>query len=94
MGIFSIFNPVLTLYYGLAVKIKFYWYSRKKRKRKKIASIFLKKTLSNKGIKDKTVDKIIENYLKFGETIFDRKLMQGALSLDRKLLPKPLRSKK
>jgi hypothetical protein len=94
MGIFSIFNPVLTLYYGLVVKIKFYWYSRKKRKRKKVASSFLKEKLNNKGIKEKTVDKIIENYLKFGETIFDRKLMQGALSLDRKILPKPLRSKK
>jgi len=94
MEIFSIFNPVLTLYYGLVVKIKFYWYSRKKRKRKKIASIFLKEKLSNKGMKDKTIDKIIENYLKFGETIFDRKLIQGALSLDRKLIPKPLTSKK
>ena len=94
MGIFSMFNPVLTLYYGVLVKIKFYWYSRKKRKRKKIASIFLKEKLSNKGIKEKTVARIIETYLKFGETIFDRKLMEGALSLDRKLPPKSLRNKK
>lgn len=94
MGIFSIFNPVLTIYYGLVVKIKFYWYSRKKRKRKKIASIFLREKLNNKGIKEKTVEKIIENYLKFGETIFDRKLMLGALNLDRKLFPRSLKTKK
>jgi len=94
MGIFSIFNPILMLYYGLVVKIKFHWYSRKKKKRKKLASVFLKEKLNNKGIKEKTVDKIIENYLKFGETIFDRKLIEGALSLDRKLLPKFTKSKK
>ena len=66
MGIFSMFNPILTLYYGLVVKIKFHWYSRKKRKRKKLASVFLKERLNNKGIKENTVDKIVENYLKFG----------------------------
>ncbi len=93
MGIFSIFNPVVTLFYGLVIRVKFNWFSRRKRKRRKITRISLEKKLHNKGIEEKTVNKIIFNYLRFGETIFDRKVIQAAFSINRTLDPKRLHQK-
>ena len=93
MGLFSIFNPIVTLFYGLIIRVKFSWFSRRKRKRRKITRTSLEKKLHNKGIEEKTVNKIIENYLRFGETIFDRKVIQAAFSINRTLDPKRLQQK-
>lgn len=93
MGIFSIFNPIATVVYGLVLRIKFSWFSRKKRKRRKNTKAFLEKKLYGKDLEDKAVDRIIDNYLKFGETIFDRKIINAAFSINRKLNPKRIQQK-
>ena len=93
MGIFSIFNPIVTLFYGLMIRIKFSWFSRKKRKRKKTTKKSLEKKLYGKGLEEKIVDKIIDNYLKFGETIFSRKLIHAAFSINRTLDPKNIQKR-
>jgi hypothetical protein len=93
MGLFSTFNPIVTVFYGLIIRIKFSWFSRKKRKKRKITRNSLEKKLHNKGIEEKTVNKIIENYLKFGETIFNRKVIQAAFSINRTLDPRRFQQK-
>lgn len=93
MGIFSIFKPIATIFYGLILRIKFSWFSRKKRKKKKTTRLFLEKKLYGKGLEDKIVEKIIDNYLRFGETIFDRKVIHAAFSINRTLNPKKIQQK-
>ncbi|MCG3220659.1 MAG: DUF1748 domain-containing protein [Candidatus Heimdallarchaeota archaeon] len=93
MGIFSIFNPIATIFYGLIIRIKFSWFSRKKRKKRKTTQLFLEKKLHGKGLEDKIVGRIIDNYLRFGETIFDRKVIHAAFSINRTLDPKKIQQK-
>ena len=93
MGIFSIFKPIATIFYGLILRIKFSWFSRKKRKKRKTTKLFLEKKLHGKGLEDKIVEKIIDNYLRFGETIFDRKIIHAAFSINRTLDPKKVQQK-
>ena len=86
MGISSIFNPIITLYYGVIFRTKFKWHSRKKIKMQKNVKNFLVGKFTDKGLRDKTINKLIDNYCKFGNTIFDRELLSGALNLDKVLM--------
>ncbi|MCG3216158.1 MAG: hypothetical protein KAS63_05550 [Candidatus Heimdallarchaeota archaeon] len=82
----KIFRPISTIYYGFVLKIKSQWYSRKKRKLKRATKVFLKEKLKNEEFSEEITNKVINNYLSFGEIIFDRKILEGALSIDRKLI--------
>lgn len=79
----GIFKPISTIYYGLVLKVKFQWYSRKKRKMRKSTKNFLKEKLKDEEFGEEIVDTVIEKYLNFGETIFDRKILETAFSLNR-----------
>ena len=79
----GIFKPISTIFYGLVLKVKFHWYSRKKRKMKKSVRSFLKEKLKDEEFDKEVVDAIIENYLNFGDIIFDRKILESAFSLNR-----------
>ncbi len=93
MGIFSIFNLITTLYYGIALRIKLSWYSRKKRKKKKMIKTFIVKKLEKEKYTEKNIEKIAENFLKIGEIFFDQKNMRTAFRVNRLLVPKKTRSK-
>ena len=90
----GIFRPISTIYYGLVLKVKFHWYSRKKRKMKKSVKNFLKEKLKDEEFDDDTVNKVIENYLNFGEIIFDRKILETAFSLNRILISRKTKQRK
>jgi len=79
----GIFKPITTIYYGLVLKVKFHWYSRRKRKMKKSAKNFLKEKLKDEEFDEEIVDTVIKNYLNFGEIIFDRKILETAFNLNR-----------
>ena len=79
----GIFRPISTIYYGLVLKIKFYWYSRKKRKKKKSVKNFLSEKLKDEEFDEDIVNIVIENYLNFGEIIFDRKILETAFNLNK-----------
>jgi len=93
MGIFSIFNLITTLYYGFTLRIKLSWYSRKKRKKKKMIKTFLVNKLEKEKYTEKNIEKIAENYLKIGEIFFDKKNMQTAFKVNRLLIPKKTKSR-
>ncbi len=82
----AIFNPLITLYYGIIFRTKFKWHSRKKKKKKKSVKNFLMGKFIDKGLSDKTIDKLIDNYCKFGEIVFDSQILRGFLELDKTLL--------
>ncbi len=92
MGIFSTFNLITTLYYGIALRIKLSWYSRKKRKKKKMIKNFLVNKLEKERYTRKNIEKIAENYLKIGEIFFDQKNMRTAFRVNRLLIPKKTKS--
>ena len=91
MGIFS---PLVTIYYVFVLKMKLNWYSRKKRKMKNVSKIFLKEKLSNNGFSEEITKIVIDNYLNFGETIFDREILEAAFSIDRRLFSGKSKTKK
>ncbi|MHA1217707.1 MAG: hypothetical protein ACTSO5_03380 [Candidatus Heimdallarchaeaceae archaeon] len=93
MGIFSTFNLVTTLYYGIALRIKLSWYSRKKRKKKKMIKNFLVNKLEKEKYTGKNIEKMAENYLKIGEIFFDQKNMRTAFRFNRLLIPKKTKNK-
>ena len=80
------FNPLITLYYGIIFRTKFKWHSRKKRKKQESVKDFLMGKLADKGMSDRTIIKLIDNYCKFGEIVFDRQIIKGFLELDKILL--------
>ena len=41
---------------------------------------------TDKGLSDGTINKLIDNYCKFGEIVFDRQILRGFLELDKTLL--------
>ncbi|MHA1201524.1 MAG: hypothetical protein ACTSQ4_03275 [Candidatus Heimdallarchaeaceae archaeon] len=82
----TIFNPLITLYHGIIFRAKFKWHSRKKKKKQKSVKNFLLGKFIDKGLSDKTINKLIENYCKFGEIVFDRQILRGFLELDKTLL--------
>ncbi|MHA2357646.1 MAG: hypothetical protein ACXABK_02615 [Candidatus Heimdallarchaeaceae archaeon] len=90
MGILSIFNPISSAFYKIVLSIKFSWFTRKRRKREKVAKSFLSEKLQKKGLEEDAVQKIVENYLKFGDLVFDIKIIHAAFSLNRTLNPKRL----
>ncbi|MCE7748526.1 MAG: hypothetical protein GPJ51_09005 [Candidatus Heimdallarchaeota archaeon] len=93
MCIFSTFNLITTLYYGIALRIKLSWYSRKKRKKKKMIKIFLVNKLEKERYTRKNIEKIAENYLKIGDIFFDQKNMRTAFRVNRLSIPKKTKSK-
>ena len=93
MRILSIFNPISSAFYKIILSVKFLWFSRKRRKKERIAKSFLSEKLQNKGFEEKAVQKIVENYLKFGDIIFDRKIIHAAFSLNRTLNPRRLKNR-
>ena len=93
MGIFSFLNPIITLYYGFILQVKLSWYSRKKRRRKKMIRGFLSDKLKDENYSKKTTDKIVENYLNIGEIFLDRKNMHTAFSINKLLVPRKTKSK-
>lgn len=86
MGIMAIFNPLITLYHGIIFRAKFTWHSRKKKKKRDSVKNFLMSKLTDKGMSERTIKKLIDNYCNFGEIIFDRKILKGFLQLDKTLL--------
>lgn len=82
----AIFNPLITLYHGIIFRTKFKWHSRKKRKKQGSVKNFLMGKFTDKGISDRTINKLIDNYCKFGEIVFDRQILRGFLELDKILL--------
>jgi hypothetical protein len=86
MGLGIIFNPLITLYHGIIFRSKFKWHSRKKKKKQKIVKNFLMGKFTDKGLSEKTINILMDNYCKFGDTIFDREILRGFLDLDRVLL--------
>ncbi|MHA1222169.1 MAG: hypothetical protein ACTSSG_03595 [Candidatus Heimdallarchaeaceae archaeon] len=81
----GIITPFISLYYGIVLKMKFKWFSRKKRKGIKVTRAFLRDRLKEGDLEEKTIEKIINNYLRFGETVFNRKTIEGAFSLHKLL---------
>ncbi|MCG3223604.1 MAG: hypothetical protein H7647_03990 [Candidatus Heimdallarchaeota archaeon] len=86
MRIMAIFNPLITLYYGIIFRTKFKWHSRKKKKKQKSVKNFLVGKFMDRGLSEKTINKLIDNYCKFGEIVFDRQILKGFLELDKTLL--------
>ena len=86
MGISKIFNPIMTLYYGIIFRTKFKLHSRKKRKRQKSVKDLLLGKFVDTRISDKTISKLIDNYCRLGDIIFDRKILRGFLELDKTLI--------
>ena len=82
----AIFNPLITLYYGIIFRTKFKLHSRKKKKKQKDVKNFLMGKFTDKGLSERAINTLLENYCKFGNTIFDRKILKGFLELDRVLL--------
>ncbi|MCK4895239.1 MAG: hypothetical protein KAS47_00395 [Candidatus Heimdallarchaeota archaeon] len=82
----TIFNPLITLYHGIIFRTKFKWHSRKKRKKQGSVKNFLMGKFTDKGMSDRTINKLIDNYCKFGEIVFDRQILRGFLELDKTLL--------
>lgn len=93
MGIFSTFNLITTLYYGFTLRIKLSWYSRKKRRKKKMIRTFLINKLGKEKYTEKNIEKIAENYLKIGEIFFDQKNMRTAFRINRLLVTKKTKNK-
>ena len=48
---------------------------------------------TDKGMSDKTINKLIDNYCKFGDIVFDRQILRGFLDLDKTLLQQENRVK-
>ena len=71
-----------TLYYGFVIRIKLMWYTRKKRKGKKVTKKFLSEKLINEKINPNIVEKISDNYLNIGEIFLDRKNLKAAFSVN------------
>ncbi|MHA1345496.1 MAG: hypothetical protein ACTSVO_10340 [Candidatus Heimdallarchaeaceae archaeon] len=86
MGRTAIFNPLITLYYGIIFRTKFKWHSRKKLKKQNSVKSFLIGKFTDKGISSKTINKLIDNYSKLGDILFDRKILKVFLDLDKTLL--------
>lgn len=82
----TMFNPIITLYHGIIFRAKFSWHSRKKKKKRGSVKDFLLGKFTDKGMSDKTIKKLIDNYCNFGEIIFDREILKGFLQLDKTLL--------
>ncbi len=82
----AIFNPLITLYYGIIFRTKFKWHSRKKKNKQKSVKNFLIGKFMDKGLSDRTINKLINNYSKFGDIVFDRQILRGFLELDKTLL--------
>ena len=93
MANFSPFRPIATLFYAVILRIKLSWYSRQKRKRKKVVRAYLSENLEKQNIDEKTIEIIIVNYLKIGELFLDRKILKAAFSIDRFLQPKKIKNK-
>jgi len=93
LGIIAIFNPLITLYHGIIFRAKFKWHSRKKRKKQGVVKNFLMGKFTDKGMSDKTINKLIDNYCKFGDIVFDRQILKGFLDLDKTLLQQENRVK-
>ena len=74
--------------------MKLIWYSRKKRRKKKVVKTFLYENLEKEKLDKKTIDMITENYLKIGEIFLDRKVLRTAFSLNRWFKPKKVKSEK
>jgi hypothetical protein len=79
----GIINSIKTLYYGLIMRVKLGFYTRKKRRHKKFAQKILIERLSKIKLKDKTLERITENYLNIGEIFLDRKNLKAAFSFHR-----------
>jgi len=86
LGITTIFNPLIILYYGIIFRTKFKWHSRKKLKKQNYVKNFLIDKFTDKGISNKTINKLIDNYSKLGNTLFDGQFLKVFLELDKALL--------
>ena len=86
MGISKIFNPLITLYYGIIFRTKFKLHSRKKRNKQKSVKNFLRGKFTDKGLSEKTINKLIDMYCQLGDILFDRKILRGFLDLDKILI--------
>ena len=79
----GLINFVKTLFYGFMMRIKLSWYTRKKRKKKKFMEKVLLEKLGDTRIEEKTIEKVIENYLEVGEIFLDRKNLKAAFGFFR-----------
>ena len=79
----GIFNSIKILYYGLIMRVKLGFYTRKKHKHKRFAKKILEEKLSKMNLDAKTLNRITENYLDIGEIFLDRKNLKAAFSFHR-----------
>ncbi|MHA1199039.1 MAG: hypothetical protein ACTSQF_06785 [Candidatus Heimdallarchaeaceae archaeon] len=76
----GIITSIKTIFYGFVMRVKLSWYTRKKRKRKKITKRILFEKLEKEKLDPKTLEKIAENYLNIGEIFLDRKNLKTVFS--------------
>ena len=83
----SILNAPITGFYLLLVRIKLFGYYQSMKKKKKIVTAFLFGKFEAEGMSNKTINKLISNYVELGNAILDRKLLKQGL-LARHLIKK------